>query len=274
MGFQFPNAPAVNDTFAAPGGPVYTWDGIAWKAISQGVPVTVFVSDSAPTSPAPGNLWWDSDSGVMSIWYQDADSAQWVQVSGNVAQNAPLDGGEYVLCNGVWRLKEQSFDLTGLLTKDIVVPSWGPSKARLTTYSFAASDGSQTLRFSVDGTTFPSTSGDYFVGGFYQTSNTSAVTGIANVAVTGIQMEGSHGHASIPTSHEITVELTRNSNAQAFGYRVLGGAGASAAAVWQVIYYVGYAFPASFPGSGPIKALRWIGNQAPPYGRMTVEWMA
>jgi hypothetical protein len=107
MGFQFPNSPAVNDTFAAPGGPVYTWDGIAWKAISQGVPVTVFVSDTAPGNPAPGNLWWDSDTGVMSIWYQDADSAQWVQVSGSVSAQPTAETRNRIV-NGAMAISQEN----------------------------------------------------------------------------------------------------------------------------------------------------------------------
>jgi hypothetical protein len=31
MSFQFPNSPAVNDSFTPVGGPTYTWDGVAWK---------------------------------------------------------------------------------------------------------------------------------------------------------------------------------------------------------------------------------------------------
>jgi hypothetical protein len=31
MSFQFPNSPAVNDSFTPVGGPTYTWDGLVWK---------------------------------------------------------------------------------------------------------------------------------------------------------------------------------------------------------------------------------------------------
>jgi hypothetical protein len=85
MGFNFPNAPTSGETYTPAGGPTYTWDGIAWKAVVQGVPVTVYVSDTPPPQPAIGQLWWNSANGTMSIWYADADSAQWVQVSGSVS---------------------------------------------------------------------------------------------------------------------------------------------------------------------------------------------
>ena len=85
MGFNFPNAPSSGDTYTPPAGPTYTWDGVAWKAVVQGVPVTVYVSDSPPPQPAIGQLWWNSSNGTMSIWYADTNSAQWVQVSGAVS---------------------------------------------------------------------------------------------------------------------------------------------------------------------------------------------
>lgn len=42
-------------------------------------PVTV--SDSPPSSPFPGALWWDSDVGKLYVYYDDGSSAQWVVAS-------------------------------------------------------------------------------------------------------------------------------------------------------------------------------------------------
>jgi hypothetical protein len=42
-------------------------------------------SDAPPSAPVEGQLWWDSNNGVMYIWYKDVDSSQWVQVSGDAA---------------------------------------------------------------------------------------------------------------------------------------------------------------------------------------------
>jgi len=42
----------------------------------------VYVSDSAPTSSlATGSLWWDTDNGILSVLYNDGDSAQWVEAN-------------------------------------------------------------------------------------------------------------------------------------------------------------------------------------------------
>ena len=41
------------------------------------------ISTSAPTSPAPsvGDLWWESDTGHLYVYYDDGNSTQWVAVS-------------------------------------------------------------------------------------------------------------------------------------------------------------------------------------------------
>ena len=39
-------------------------------------PVTIL--DTPPVNPAPGELWWESDTGDLYLYYKDADSEQWV----------------------------------------------------------------------------------------------------------------------------------------------------------------------------------------------------
>ena len=42
-------------------------------------PVTI--STFAPSSPNQGDLWWNSNTGSMCVYYVDADSSQWVSVT-------------------------------------------------------------------------------------------------------------------------------------------------------------------------------------------------
>ena len=35
-----------------------------------------------PPIPSANQLWWESDTGSLFIWYVDPDSAQWVQITG------------------------------------------------------------------------------------------------------------------------------------------------------------------------------------------------
>ena len=51
------------------------------------VPPGTVISDTAPGSPAHGQLWWDSDLGVLFLYYVDpgGGAGQWVQVGGTSA---------------------------------------------------------------------------------------------------------------------------------------------------------------------------------------------
>ena len=270
MGYNFPNTPSTGQTYTPSGGPTYTWDGTAWKAISQGVPVTVYVSDTAPPSPAVGQLWWNSTTGNMCVWYADPDSAQWVQVSGNVAQNAPQDGGEYVMVNGVWRLKSQTFDMTGLLLRDITVPAWGPSQIRISLNVYVASACAAGARLSVDGTNFYAGATDYNYGGFYQNSNT-APTAVANTGTNMWQISGTGDNISVPLLGTTIITLTRG--ASKYFFHQTQGTCYNNGGFYQTLYYQGYA--GGIIGSANVKAVRVLSTAAAfASGNIAVEWVA
>ena len=82
--------PTTNGT----NGQVLTSDGagnVAWGA-GGGGGASVTISDTPPAA-STGDLWWESDSGRLKIYYQDVDSAQWVDVAPPLApalsSNAP-----------------------------------------------------------------------------------------------------------------------------------------------------------------------------------------
>jgi hypothetical protein len=47
---------------------------------------SVTISDTPPASPTAGNLWWESDTGNLYIYYFDGNSSQWVAI-GSVRSN-------------------------------------------------------------------------------------------------------------------------------------------------------------------------------------------
>ena len=49
----------------------------------QGLSGLTQISDNHPVTPNIGDLWWDSDDGNLYIYYQDADTAQWVPAGNN-----------------------------------------------------------------------------------------------------------------------------------------------------------------------------------------------
>ena len=88
-----PSSPSVGDLWFDPSVLktfVYYNDGTANQWVqnnptgsgggSAGASVTA--SDTAPSSPSAGDLWYKSDTNTLYVYYNDGDSSQWVGVSG------------------------------------------------------------------------------------------------------------------------------------------------------------------------------------------------
>jgi hypothetical protein len=163
---------------AGPQGPA----GPAGPAGADGAPgptggVTIAVGDTAPNLPADNSLWFKSDAGALWLRYRDSDAAQWLQINSNLIL-PPQDGNEYVMVNGLWRLKSQSFVLDGLINFDFAVPA-GARAVRVYASLMPPNPGgvsnSVLLKASLDGTTFLAGASDYHYSGFIYYSGTSAI---------------------------------------------------------------------------------------------------
>lgn len=96
MALDFPTSPTNGQKYPQPpvaGQPVYTWDGEKWKAAGSGIIPTIMVSDSPPINPPDNALWWESDSGLLYLRYNDGDTSQWVIAAPqpDVSLFAPVD---------------------------------------------------------------------------------------------------------------------------------------------------------------------------------------
>ncbi len=80
----------------------YTWDEPdgsddvlhadgTWGPAGGGSSETVLVDDDEPVSPGQGDLWFETTTGITWMWYDDGDSAQWIENSG-VEGAAGADG--------------------------------------------------------------------------------------------------------------------------------------------------------------------------------------
>jgi hypothetical protein len=77
--------------------------GSAWGNIGGGAAI----GDTPPANPGAGDLWWNSADGRMYVYYTDANSSQWVDLSaGGAGQYLPLTGGTV----------SGNFEYTGTLT--------------------------------------------------------------------------------------------------------------------------------------------------------------
>ena len=62
---------------------LYFRSGSTWQQVTGGGGASVTVSDGAPSSPSSGDLWYESDTGSMFVYYDDGDTQQWVEVGGS-----------------------------------------------------------------------------------------------------------------------------------------------------------------------------------------------
>lgn len=61
------------------------YTGSAGTGGGGGGGASVTISTTPPGSPSAGNLWWNSETGKMFIYYSDANTSQWVEASPPIA---------------------------------------------------------------------------------------------------------------------------------------------------------------------------------------------
>mgnify|MGYP003312008879 FL=1 len=164
---QVNSDPAVNSYFAVATGNIFSSDAVtqylgpntsAWTSGGKIIKVTgsgansvggfiattgggggggasVTVSDGAPSNPSDGDLWWESDTGRLKIYYNDGTSSQWVdsfttsaaadknifnqttQEKTNIVANAGSGGKDYDCSGaGIHHLSNISGDIDANLT--------------------------------------------------------------------------------------------------------------------------------------------------------------
>lgn len=62
----------------------FTYDSAlgVWKKTGGAGAASITVSDTVPANPIPGGLWLDSTTGNTYIYYEDANTSQWIQTAG------------------------------------------------------------------------------------------------------------------------------------------------------------------------------------------------
>jgi hypothetical protein len=75
---NFPNSPTNNQEYQ---GYIYNSSKQLWerKPLSTSFLAKFSISETAPTNPDTGDIWFDSETGITYIYYIDSDGFQWVQ---------------------------------------------------------------------------------------------------------------------------------------------------------------------------------------------------
>jgi len=108
--FDFPSSPTTGTVVTGANGAQYLFDGTKWTALGLpgggggGGGASVTVADNAPLSPHVGDLWFDSISTQLYLWYTDPNSSAWVMAINQAAlgiNDAP-DTTLYARQKGLW----------------------------------------------------------------------------------------------------------------------------------------------------------------------------
>ena len=86
MAIDFPASPSANDTHTV-GTTVWSWNGTYWARTANTAKFTA--ADAAPSSPALGDLWYESDTGKAFIYYDNT----WVEL-GHATENMLLTASD------------------------------------------------------------------------------------------------------------------------------------------------------------------------------------
>ena len=195
-------------------GDVLTSDGtgnVTWQTPTGGGGggANVTVSDTIPAgTPNPGDLWWESDSGRLKIYYQDVDSSQWVDTNPALAPQFGLaDLSVTTASAGTAALSYNSG--TGVFT---YTP---PDLSSFITQQYTLPTASTTVLggVKVDGSTITINGSGVISGSSSYTLPTASTTVLGGVKVDGstITIDGNgviSGASSVPTSITVANEST------------------------------------------------------------------
>lgn len=105
---DFPNNPTQGQQYLS-----WQFDGVKWVAIPAGGPgggASITVSDTPPSSPAVGAMWYDSVGNNLYVWTTDGNSTQWaVAVSPPYPQAQTTAGntGRNLVHNGQFAIAQR-----------------------------------------------------------------------------------------------------------------------------------------------------------------------
>jgi len=119
-------------------GDVLKWDGSAWTAQADatggggGSGANVTISDTIPAgTPNAGDLWWESDTGRLKIYYQDVDTGQWVDTNPPLAASSGGGGSSTGNFTGNFTGNVDA----GVVTSDVYKKSVSQSESNLISIS-------------------------------------------------------------------------------------------------------------------------------------------
>lgn len=181
---------------------------------------SVSIGTTPPGAPAVGDLWWNSESGVLFVWYNDGNSSQWVSMlvgaQGQQGDPGAPGGVQMVITTGDSITSTSLVNITGL-SATLTPGTWG-----FDINIGGASSSNAGARFSVgfDGTV---ASIDYMQTGQTNTTGTAATTRQTTNNSTGGSAMGTTSNAAITCNMFGEIEVTSTGTFSARALKVTSG---------------------------------------------------
>lgn len=208
---DFPSSPTNGQVFGQ-----YTYDSTkgAWR-VTNGTAMSVIPSPTPPTSPVAGNLWLNTNDGVLFYYYNDGNSSQWVEAKSNTASGSTVAARVDALeakPSGLVQLTPSSIAVSsgsasvtnGLITfsgvttismNDIFSGSYANYQFNLVITQSSVANADINGRLRVSGSDLAAS---YYVGGVFQEGGT--LQAINNLNIGHWQLGRTHS-ATDPNSH-------------------------------------------------------------------------
>jgi len=101
---------------------------------------SVTTSNTAPGSPNDGDLWWNSENGILYVYYDDGDTQQWVEASPGAVENLTVAVAAFEAANnaGGGPAFDQANTAYTYAANNAMLAANSAYAAQNTTYTYAA----------------------------------------------------------------------------------------------------------------------------------------